>query len=80
MFEKEQIGNLLFYKENKHDSFFWVTTIDEDGSSIIGEVKISFDKKKVYNLFTDYPDKLSVQERDIFSKESPFWRKFFEGR
>lgn len=64
-----------FYKEKKTDSIWWVDTSDRDGVHLF-----SFDKKKVFNLFADYPHKLTPEQKEIFDKENPFWKEFFEDR
>lgn len=61
-----------FYKENKSDKVWWVDTVDK-----IGEYLFSFDQKKIYNLFSDYPQNLSPEEKAVFDKENPYWKKFF---
>lgn len=43
----------------------------------IGEFLFSFDKKKVFNLFEDYPDKLTPEQKELFDRENPFWKDFF---
>jgi len=69
------MSNNKFYKENKTDSIWWVDTFDK-----VGEFLFSFDKKKVYNLFADYPHNLTEQEKEIFDKENPYWADFFKDR
>lgn len=64
-----------FYKENKTDKIWWVDNIDT-----IGEFLFSFDKEKVFNLFRDYPYRLTKQEKEIFDKENPYWKNFFADR
>ncbi|TDP56424.1 DUF7675 family protein [Aminicella lysinilytica] len=64
-----------FYKNSKTDKIFWIDTPDREG-----EWLFSFDKKKVYNMFRDYPDKLSAEEKQIFDEENPYWRDFFSDR
>ena len=61
-----------FYKENDTDRIWWVDTVDN-----IGLYLFSFDRKKIYNLFSDYPHKLSAEEKRIFDKENPYWKAFF---
>lgn len=68
-----------FYKENQEDTI-WEVERYEDGSLIIGELLVSFDKKKIYNLWTDYPMKFSEEELAVFTKEKPYWRNFFRER
>ena len=64
-----------FYKENKDDLIYWV-----DDPRIIGEHFFSFDKKKVFNLFSDYPWKLTKEQKNIFDRENPYWAEFFKDR
>lgn len=62
-----------FYKENDTDRIWWVYTVDT-----IGLYLFSFDRKKIYNLFSDYPHKLSAEEKRIFDEENPYWKAFFK--
>ena len=55
-----------FYKNDEKDQIWMVDTL---GSK--GEFLFSFDKKSIFNFFTDYPDKLSDEQIDIFKKEQP---------
>ena len=64
-----------FYKNNESDSIWWVNNPDT-----IGEHLFSFDKKKVFNLFQDYPHKLTSKEKEIFDEENPEWAEFFKDR
>lgn len=61
-----------FYKENDTDRIWWVDTVDTIGLDLF-----SFDRKKIYNLFSDYPHKLSAEEKRIFDEENPYWKAFF---
>lgn len=63
------------YKNNPKDKITWIERKD-----IIGEWLFTFDGVKVYNMFEDYPDKLTAEERAIFDKENPYWRDFFKDR
>ena len=63
-----------FFKEKETDSIWWVDTDDE------GTWEFSFDKKKIYNMFRDYPHELSEEEIEIFDRENPYWADFFKGR
>jgi len=65
----------LFYKENETDTIWWVDTPGR-----IGEFLFSFDKKTVFNLFRDYPEKLTPEQKRIFDKENPYWADFFKDR
>ncbi|MBR4690622.1 MAG: hypothetical protein IKO90_09195 [Bacteroidales bacterium] len=64
-----------FYKENESDSIFWV-----DNTDIVGDLLFSFDKKRVFNLFEDYPYKLTKEQKRVFDSENPFWASFFSDR
>ena len=64
-----------FFKENPGDVIWWVDTSDKDG-----ELLFSFDKKRVFSVFADYPHKLTSQQKNIFDRENPFWAEFFKDR
>lgn len=64
-----------FYKENADDKIWWVDNPDK-----IGEFLFSFDKKKTFNLFQDYPWKLTAEQKEIFDRENPYWKDFFKDR
>lgn len=64
-----------FYKNNPTDQIWWVDNYDT-----IGEFLFSFDKKVIFNLFADYPYKLTPQQKELFDKENPFWADFFSDR
>lgn len=67
--------NDTYYKQNPRDKIWWKETPDT-----VGEFIFSFDKKKDFNLFRDYPAKLTRQEKALFDKENPFWADFFSER
>lgn len=64
-----------FYKKTPDDKIWWV----EDNEQV-GTHPFSFDKKKVYHLFADYPHNMTDEEVEIFKKECPFWANFFKYR
>lgn len=64
-----------FYKNEPTDIIWWVDNTEETGV-----FEFSFDKRRIYNLFQDYPWKLSKSEKVIFDKENPFWANFFRDR
>lgn len=70
--EKKQ---LVFYKEKETDTIFWV-----DNSETVGIWLFTFDKKNIFNMFSDYPFKLTKQQKKIFDKENPYWADFFKAR
>ena len=61
-----------FYKDSEDSKVWWIDKID-----VIGEILFSFDKKKIYNLFLDYPHNMTEEEVRIFDRENPYWRDFF---
>jgi hypothetical protein len=65
-----------FYKKRKNDAIWWVDNLGR----YKGEHLFSFDKKKVYNLFRDYPRSMTKKEVEIFDMENPFWADFFSNR
>ena len=64
------------YKNNPTDVIWWVDNEEE----IKGEWLFSFDKKEVFNMFADYPHKLTADQKAIFDKENPYWADFFKDR
>ena len=54
-----------FYKESENSEIWLIDDLDE-----IGPFLFSFDKKTIYNFWTDY-DKLSDEQKAIFNKEFP---------
>lgn len=65
-----------FFKNKETDRIFWVDNIGEE----VGVFEFSFDKEKVYNMFSDYPWALTKEEKRIFDEENPFWAEFFADR
>ena len=64
-----------FYKNKSSDKIWWVDNRDK-----IGEWEFSFDKKTVFNMFSDYPHNLTAEQRELFDKENPYWADFFKDR
>lgn len=64
-----------WYKNEETDTIWWLDTPDR-----VGEWIFSFDKKTSFNLFADYPHKLSKEQKAIFDKENPHWAEFFSDR
>lgn len=67
-------SNDEFYKQNEDDLIWWLDSENK------GEWLFSFDKKTVFNLFSDYPDKLTPEQKKIFDEENPFWKDYFSDR
>ena len=68
------MANLRFYKHYPNDKIWWVE------SEHVGEHLFTFDKKRIFNLFADYPWKLSIKEKAIFDKENSEWAEYFKDR
>ena len=59
-------GSNEFYKNNPGDVVWWVETPDTTGDFLF-----SFDLVTVFNLFRDYPEKLTPEQKRIFDQENP---------
>lgn len=64
-----------FFKNEPNDKVLWL-----DNANTIGEFLFTFDKKKIYNLFRDYPHALTKKELEVFNRENPYWVDFFKDR
>lgn len=64
-----------WYKNNPTDKIWWL-----DNSDKVGEWVFSFDKKKTFNMFADYPHALTKEQKEIFDAENPYWKDFFKDR
>lgn len=64
-----------FYKKEKNYQIWWV-----DNTETKGEHLFTFDKKRIFNLFQDYPHELTKEQRRIFEDENPYWARFFRKR
>lgn len=63
------------FKHNPSDAIWWIDTTDKDGG-----FDFTFDKEIFYNMFLDYPHNLTSEQKEIFDRENPFWKEFFEER
>lgn len=72
---ERKIKHIEFYKNKRSDIIFWIDNVEYKGEHLF-----TFDKKKIYNLFKDYPHNLTESERAIFDKENPYWADFFKER
>lgn len=68
-------SNKLF-KNEPSDVIWWV----DNGEESKGEFVFTFDKKTFFNMFADYPHKLTPEQKAIFDKENPYWADFFSDR
>lgn len=67
----------IWTKENPGDTIEWA----DNGDTQKGVLLFRFGPGgKVYNLFADYPEKLTADELAIFNRENPFWVEFFADR
>lgn len=64
-----------FVKNNADDKIWWV-----DNPETKGEWLFSFDKNRVFNMFADYPENLTPEQKKIFDEENPYWADFFRDR
>lgn len=62
-------------KKKKTDKVWW-----KHVPGRIGEWVFSFDKETEFNMFADYPYKLTQEQKNIFDKENPYWANFFKNR
>lgn len=68
--------NDKWYKNEPTDKIWWLDNEDEK----VGEWIFSFDKEKTFNMFEDYPHKLTEEQKEIFDRENPYWKDFFSDR
>ena len=68
-------SNKLF-KNDPADVSWWV----DNGEESKGEFVFTFDKKTFFNMFADYPHKLTPEQKAIFDRENPYWADFFSDR
>ena len=66
------VGEYEFFKEKPDNAVWEVRHIGYKG-----EILFSFDKKTILNLWTDYPDKFTEEQKEIFDREQPYWAEFF---
>lgn len=65
----------VWYKNNDTDQIWWKDTPDQVGVWIF-----SFDREEEFNMFSDYPHKLTSKQKQIFDEENPNWAEFFKDR
>lgn len=64
-----------WYKNDEKDQVWWKET-----PGYIGEWLFSFDRKRIFNMFADYPHNLTPEQKQIFDEENPYWAEFFKDR
>lgn len=65
-----------FFKQASTDKVWWA----ERKKDVTGPLEITFDQKKIYNLWADYPGNMTEEEVETFDKENPYWADFFKYR
>lgn len=66
-----------WYKDKPTDRFWWC----DNGQEVVGEFLFTFDKIHVFNLFRDYPFKLTKEQKQIFDEDTEYyWAVFFKDR
>ncbi len=73
LFKRKKADN--WCKKKETDVVWWL-----DDPDSVGGMVFSFDKKTKFNLFADYPYKLTPEQKEIFDKENPYWANFFRDR
>lgn len=68
-------GYTDWYKENAESKVWWIDKLGD-----FGDYTFSFDRKKIYHLFLDYPQNLTKEEKAIFDEDEPYWREFLKSR
>ena len=58
-----------FFQRKKGNLIWWIDCFDDD-KRIIGDFRFSFDRKKVFNFWRDYPEKLTDERIKIFQNEN----------
>lgn len=58
----------------------WLATHYINDDMVIGEVNVTFDREKVYNLFQDFPSAFTQEQLNILREEMPHWFEFFKAR
>ena len=69
----EALNNL--YRNHPSDKIQWVDNPEQKGQRLL-----TFDGKEIFNLFRDYPWKLTKEQKEIFDSENPEWKEFFSDR
>lgn len=65
----------MLNNDQNHNSFRWIRNPEQKGERLF-----TFDGKRIFNLFRDYPHELSSEEKELFDSVNPFWTDFFRNR
>ena len=63
------------HRKDENSKVWWAYVEGYKGIHIF-----SFDRVRTFNLFRDYPYKLTEEEKRIFDECEPFWARFFKNR
>ena len=68
---------MVGFSRNKSTDRVWAANILDENMEPLddGPVQFTFDKKTIYNFWTDY-EKLSPEQRWLFDDANEFWAKF----
>lgn len=61
--------------DNSSLRFSWI-----DNPEQVGEMLFTFDGVQVFNLFRDYPNALTPEQKRLFDEANPFWVDYFKDR
>ena len=67
------VASNKFYKRNPKDIIWWV-----DDTEVTGVWEFSFDRQTVFNMFADYPEALTPEQKAIFDRENPQLAELFK--
>lgn len=62
-------------QDNNSLKFQWV-----ENPKAVGERLFTFDGVKIFNLFRDYPNELTPEQKEAFDEANPFWAHYFRNR
>lgn len=60
-----------YWLRKKNSKVYWLANDSEKRRR--GDFIFSFDKKNIYHLYSDYPDKMTKEEVEFFNKYEPYW-------
>ncbi len=79
IYMEKMTDKMTFYKISETDKIWWVGDLCHD-VILYGKDWITFDRKKIYNLWTDYPHNMTPDEVELFNREHPQRAEFFAWR
>lgn len=68
-------SKMVGFSKSKSTDKVWAADVLDEAMESMGEVYFSFDKKTIYNYWTDY-GKLSDRQKWLFDDAFPFWATF----